>query len=122
MSAEQLRAAHEAHRRADGKPPMKPDPTFDRAADNAYRVTAEELRQFIERFERLAEEKAAIGDQQKEVMASAKARGYAPKILRRIIALRRRHADDIAEEEALLTLYGEALGMTGLPGGRNREL
>ncbi|WP_026756697.1 DUF2312 domain-containing protein [Sediminimonas qiaohouensis] len=90
---------------------MKPDPEFDAAKDNAYRVTADELRQFIERFERLAIEKAEIADQQKEVMAEAKARGYNTKILRKVIALRKRDKDDIAEEEAVLQMYREALGM-----------
>ncbi len=51
------------------------DVTEDQAAAN-YRVTAGELRQFIERFERLEAEKKDIADQQKEVMAEAKARGY----------------------------------------------
>ncbi|MBL3563377.1 DUF2312 domain-containing protein, partial [Rhodovulum sulfidophilum] len=68
-------------------------------------------RGFIERFETLAEEKAAIGDQQKAIMAEAKGRGYDIKALRRIIALRKRYAEDIAEEEAVLQLYREALGM-----------
>ncbi|WP_456389019.1 DUF2312 domain-containing protein [Profundibacter sp.] len=90
---------------------MKPDPEFDAARDNAYRVTAGELRQFIERFERLGQEKADIADQQKEVMAEAKARGYDTNILRKIVALRKRDKDDIAEEEAVLDMYKEALGM-----------
>ena len=69
------------------------------------------LRQFIERYERLEAEKADIADQQKEVMAEAKGRGYDTKILRKVISLRKRDADDIAEEEAVLELYKEALGM-----------
>ena len=79
--------------------------------DQAYRVTADELRQFIERFERLEAKKKDIADQQKEVMAEAKARGYDTKVLRKVIALRKRDADDIAEEEAVLDMYKEALGM-----------
>lgn len=59
------------------KPMMKPDPEFDAARHNAYRVTADELRQFIERYERLDQEKKEIADEQKEVMAEAKARGSA---------------------------------------------
>jgi uncharacterized protein (UPF0335 family) len=77
----------------------------------SYRVTAGELRQFIERFERLEEEKKAAAELQKEVMAEAKARGYDTKVLRKIIALRKRDKDDIAEEEAVLEMYKEALGM-----------
>ncbi|PID95809.1 MAG: hypothetical protein CSA85_00580 [Alphaproteobacteria bacterium] len=90
---------------------MKPDPTFDAAADNSYRVTAEELRQFIERFERLEAEKKDIADAQKEVMAEAKGRGYDTKVMRKVIALRKRDANDVAEEEAVLEMYKEALGM-----------
>ncbi|MCA1337381.1 DUF2312 domain-containing protein [Pseudooceanicola marinus] len=80
--------------------------------DKAYRVTAGELRQFIERFERLDAEKKDIAGQQKEVMAEAKGRGYDTKVLRKIIALRKREPDDIAEEEAVLEMYKEALGMS----------
>ena len=84
----------------------------DRAVrDNAYRVTADELRQFIERFERLEAEKKDIADQQKEVMAEAKARGYDTKVMRKVIALRKRDRDDLAEEEAVLETYREALGI-----------
>lgn len=79
--------------------------------DDSYRVTAAELRQFVERVERLETEKSDIADQVKEVMAEAKARGYDTKILRKLIALRKRDADDIAEEEAVLEIYREALGV-----------
>ena len=83
----------------------------DRVIGQSYRVTADELRQFIERFERLEAEKRDIADQQKDVMAEAKGRGYDTKVLRKVISLRRRDKDDIAEEEAVLELYKEALGM-----------
>ncbi|MFP3384370.1 MULTISPECIES: DUF2312 domain-containing protein [Tritonibacter] len=86
------------------------DITEDEKSEN-YRVTAGELRQFVERFERLDEEKKAIAEQQKEVMAEAKGRGYDVKVLRKIIALRKRDENDIAEEEAVLEMYKEALGM-----------
>lgn len=76
-----------------------------------YNVTADELRQFIERYEQLEAEKKDITEQQKEVMAEAKGRGYDTKVMRKIIALRKREADDIAEEEAILELYKQALGM-----------
>jgi len=78
---------------------------------DAYKVTAEELRQFIERYERLDAEKKDIADAQKEVMAEAKSRGYDTKVLRKVISLRKRHRDDIAEEEAVTQMYMEALGM-----------
>ena len=83
----------------------------DTSTPSSYRVTADELRQFIERFERLEAEKKDIAEQQKEVMAEAKARGYDTKVLRKVVALRKRDADDIAEEEAMLEMYKEALGM-----------
>ena len=76
-----------------------------------YAVTADELRQFVERYEQLEAEKKDIADQQKEVMAEAKGRGYDTKALRKIVALRRREPDDIAEEEAVLEVYKAALGM-----------
>lgn len=81
-------------------------------ADASYRVTSNELRQFVERIERLDAEKKDLAEQQKEVMAEAKARGYDTKVLRKVIALRKRDADDIAEEEAVLEMYKEALGMS----------
>lgn len=79
--------------------------------DDAYNVTAEELRQFIERYEHLEAEKKDIAEQQKEVMAEAKGRGYDTKVLRKIVALRKRDKDDVAEEEAILEVYKSALGM-----------
>lgn len=84
----------------------------DNPIDASYRVTADELRQFIERYERLEMEKKDIAEQQKEVMAEAKGRGYDTKVLRKIVALRKRDQNDIAEEEAVMELYKEALGMT----------
>ena len=84
----------------------------DSVTDASYRVTADELRQFVERIERLEAEKRDIADQQKEVLAEAKGRGYDTKILRKVVALRKREPDDIAEEEAVLEMYKEALGMS----------
>jgi uncharacterized protein (UPF0335 family) len=74
-------------------------------------VTADELRQFIERIEQLDAEKADIAETTKEVFAEAKGRGYDAKILRKIVAIRKRRADDLAEEEAVMELYKSALGM-----------
>ena len=84
---------------------------MDDQIDSSYRVTADELRQFVERYERLEIEKKDIADQQKEIMAEAKGRGYDTKVLRKIVALRKRDMNDIAEEEAVLAMYKEALGM-----------
>jgi uncharacterized protein (UPF0335 family) len=83
----------------------------DESTDTSYRVTADELRQFVESIERLDAEKKDLTDQQKEVMAEAKGRGYDTAVLRKIVALRKRESDDIAEEEAVMDMYREALGM-----------
>lgn len=91
--------------------PTSNDDVIEKGGDTTYRVTANELRQFIERIERLDAEKKDLAEQQKEVMAEAKARGYDTKVMRKVIALRKRDADDIAEEEAVLEMYKEALGM-----------
>ena len=78
---------------------------------DSYRVTAEELRQFVERFERLEIEKKDIADQQKEVLAEAKSCGYDTRIMRKIVSLRKRDLEEVAEEEAVLSMYKTALGM-----------
>ena len=77
----------------------------------SYRVAADELRQFVERFENLEIEKRNIADQQKEVMAEAKSRGYDTKIMRKLVVLRKRDLQDLAEEEAILSMHRSALGM-----------
>ncbi|MBM3612800.1 MAG: DUF2312 domain-containing protein [Alphaproteobacteria bacterium] len=82
------------------------------ANPEAHGIAAEELRQFVERFEQLESEKADIAQQQKDLMAEAKGRGYDTRAMRKIITLRRRKPDDIAEEEAILDLYKAALGMS----------
>lgn len=79
--------------------------------DQAYSVTADELRQFIEQYEQQLKEKAEASDRAAAVMAEAKARGYDTKIMRKIVALRKRNPDDISEEEAILEMYKAALGM-----------
>lgn len=79
--------------------------------DAAYNANAEELRQFIEQYESLEAEKKDISEQQKDIMSEAKARGYDTKVLKKIVALRKRDKDDIAEEEAIIDMYRAALGM-----------
>jgi uncharacterized protein (UPF0335 family) len=71
----------------------------------------EELLQFVERVEHLEAEKKDIAEQIKEVVAELKGRGYNPVVFRKLLALRKRDADDIAEEEAELDLYKAACGM-----------
>jgi uncharacterized protein (UPF0335 family) len=78
---------------------------------DAYAITADELRQFIERYEQLEAEKKDVTEQQKDLMAEAKGRGYDTRVMRKVIALRKRKPDDIAEEEAVLEMYKAALGM-----------
>lgn len=78
---------------------------------DTYSVTADELRQFIERYETLEAEKKDVTEQQKELMAEAKGRGYDTKVMRKVIALRKRKPDEIAEEEAIMEMYKAALGM-----------
>ena len=84
---------------------------MDDKSGGSYRVAADELRQFVERFENLEVEKRNIADQQKEVMAEAKSRGYDTKIMRKLVVLRKRDLQDLAEEEAILSIYRSALGM-----------
>ena len=74
-------------------------------------VAGEQLRSFIERIERLEEEKSALSGDIKEVYAEAKGSGFEPKIMRQIIKLRRMDKADVDEEESLLDLYKRALGM-----------
>ena len=95
-----------------GRTPMKDDPDFRKHNQNAYDVTADELRQFIERFEQLEAEKKDVTESQKELMAEAKGRGYDTKVMKKVIALRKRKPDEIAEEEAIMDMYKTALGMS----------
>jgi uncharacterized protein (UPF0335 family) len=78
---------------------------------DAYNVTADELRQFVERFEQLESEKKDISEQQKELMQELKGRGYDSKVFKKVIAIRKRKSADIAEEMAVLEMYCSALGL-----------
>lgn len=74
-------------------------------------VTAAELRQFIERIEQLDAEKRDLSETRKECLAEAKGRGFDTKILLKVVALRKRKPDEIAEEEAVLDMYRAAVGV-----------
>ena len=74
-------------------------------------ITADALRQFIERIEQLNAEIADLTETRKEVFTEAKGEGYDVKVIRKLIAIRKRRADDVAEEEAILDMYRSALGM-----------
>ena len=72
-------------------------------------VAADALQAFIERIERLEEDKAGIAGDIKEVYAEAKGNGFDVKVLRKIIAKRKRDRAELAEEEAIMELYEQAL-------------
>lgn len=74
-------------------------------------VAADELRQFVERIERLEEEKAGIASDIKDVYAELKGRGYDAKAVRQIVRLRKQDHSERQEQEAVLELYMQALGM-----------
>jgi uncharacterized protein (UPF0335 family) len=76
-----------------------------------YSVTADELRQFIERAEQLAAEKRDISEQEKELFAEAKGRGYDTKVMRKVIKDRKIKRDALAEFEAVEEMYRAAIGM-----------
>jgi uncharacterized protein (UPF0335 family) len=79
---------------------------------DSYNVTADELRQIIERIEQLDSEKTDIAEQRKEVLAEAKGRGYSTPIIREIVKMRKMKPDDLAEREAVLDMYRRALDMS----------
>ena len=74
-------------------------------------MSAEHLRQFIERLERLDEEKKNVAQDIKEVFAEAKANGFDPKTMRQILKIRKIEASELEEQEYLLDTYKRALGM-----------
>jgi uncharacterized protein (UPF0335 family) len=74
-------------------------------------VTAERLKSFIERVEKLEEEKTEVQEQIKEVMSEAKGEGFDVKIIRQLIRLRKMKPHDRAEQEELLETYKAAIGM-----------
>ena len=74
-------------------------------------IAGERLRSFIERIERLEEEKRALSEDIKEVYAEAKGNGFDAKIMRQLIRIRRMDKDDLDEQETLLDVYKRALGM-----------
>jgi uncharacterized protein (UPF0335 family) len=81
-------------------------------------VAQDQLRSFVERIERLEEEKKTIADDIKDVYAEAKGNGFDTKVLRRVISLRKQDQNERQEQEAILDLYLQALGMAAdLPKG-----
>jgi uncharacterized protein (UPF0335 family) len=80
-------------------------------------IAGDRLKSFVERIERLEEERKALGADIKEVYAEAKGTGFDPKIMRQLIRLRRMDKDDLDEQESLLDIYKRAVGM--LPADRS---
>ena len=85
------------------RPPTKTKPAT---------VAADRLKSFVERIEKLEEERKAIGGDIRDVYSEAKGVGYDVKTMRRIVSLRRMDAADREEQETLLDTYKHALGMT----------
>jgi uncharacterized protein (UPF0335 family) len=74
-------------------------------------IAGDRLKSFIERIERLEEERKALSNDIKEVYAEAKGTGFDTKIMRQVIRLRKMDKDDLDEQEALIDVYKRALGM-----------
>lgn len=84
-------------------------------------VAADQLRAFVERIERLEEEKKAISDDIKDVYGEAKGMGFDVKILRQVVRLRKQEPHEREEQEAILDLYMHALGMAPQVGGGEED-
>ena len=80
----------------------------DGASDKG--ISAQRLKSFIERIERLEEERKALGADVREVYSEAKSTGYDPKIMRQVVKLRKMDATDRQEQESLLQVYLDAVG------------
>ena len=91
---------------ADGSGPVPPR----EARSKASGIAAEVLRAYIERIERLEEEKRALAGDVREIYAEAKGNGFEPKIMRKLVSLRRLSPADRQEQEALLDTYRAAVG------------
>ena len=78
-------------------------------------VESGQLRAFIERIERLEEEKRTIADDIKDVYAEAKGNGFDTKVLRQVVRIRKQDHQERLEQEAILELYMAALGMQAVP-------
>jgi uncharacterized protein (UPF0335 family) len=79
--------------------------------DQTQTIAADQLKSIVERIERLEEEKAAISSDIKDVYAEAKGNGYDPKALKEIIKQRKIERDARLEQEAIVDMYKQALGM-----------
>lgn len=82
---------------------------------NSDSVAQDQIKAFIERIERMEEEKAAIAGDIKEIYAEAKGNGFDTKVLRKVISIRKQDQNERMEQESLLELYLTALGMATAP-------
>lgn len=80
---------------------------------NTGGVAADQLRAFIERIERLEEEKKALSDDISDIYSEAKGNGFDVKVMRQIVRMRKQDSNERQEMEAILDLYLHALGMAG---------
>lgn len=80
-------------------------------SDDVGGIAAAQLRAFIERIERLEEEKKGLQDDIRDVYAESKSSGFDPRIIRQVVRLRKKAKEERQEEEELLELYKAALGM-----------
>jgi uncharacterized protein (UPF0335 family) len=80
-------------------------------AENIAGVSAGQLKSYIEKIERLEEEKAAISADIRDVFAEAKGNGFDVKVMRQVLKLRKMNKADVVEQEQLLDIYMQALGM-----------
>jgi uncharacterized protein (UPF0335 family) len=87
----------------------------------AESVAQDQLRAFVERIERMEEEKKAIADDIKEIYAEAKGNGFDTKVLRQVIRIRKQDRAERLEQEAILDLYLAALGMSVAPTEEEQE-
>lgn len=89
----------------------KPRPNSKSSGSDAHGVARDQLRAFVERIERLEEEKKTVADDIKDVYGEAKGMGFDTKILKKLVALRKKDDQERMEEEMILDTYMHALGM-----------
>lgn len=82
-----------------------------------HKSSQDQLRQFVEQIERLDEDRKALVADIRDKFLEAKAVGFDPKIMKKVLALRKKDPNERTEEEALIDTYCSALGMTGTPMG-----
>lgn len=84
---------------------------MSKQTDNTDTIVADQLRQFIEKIERLEEEKSGLAADVRDLYNQAKSTGFDPKVMRQIIRIRKMERHQVDEEENLLHLYKQALGI-----------